>query len=45
MLLAANGKDIPDQWKHDKLLKNNNGDTIAMYYAKKGIIPPKEWEH
>ena len=40
MLLAANGKDIPDQWKHDKLLKNNNGDTIAMYYAKSGIIPP-----
>ena len=25
MILALIGKDIPKEWKHDKLLRNNNG--------------------
>ena len=40
MLLAMNGKDIPNEWKHDKLIRNVNEDTIAMIYAKCGDIPP-----
>ena len=40
MLLALNNKEIPNQWKHNKLLRNINYDTIAMIYAKNGHIPP-----
>ena len=40
MILAMNGKDIPNEWKHDKSLRNNDDDTIAMIYAKYGHIPP-----
>ena len=29
----------------EKLLKNEDGETITMIYAKNGNIPPKEWEH
>ena len=39
MLLAMNGKNIPNEWKHDKLLRNNNDNTISMIYAKYGYIP------
>ena len=27
------------------MLRNNNGYTVAMILANKGIIPPKEWHH
>ena len=40
MLLAMNGKNIPNEWKHDKLFRNNNDNTISMIYAKYGYIPP-----
>ena len=34
MLLALNNKEIPNQWKHDKLIRNEHLDTVAMIYAK-----------
>ena len=45
MHYASGGYDIPDKWKHDKLLKNKHGDTIAMIYASYVYIPPKKWEY
>ena len=40
MILAKLNKDIPEEWYHNKLLKNTNEDTIALCYAKYGHIPP-----
>ena len=40
MIIARYNKEIPEEWKHDKLLRNVNDDTIAMIYAKYGHIPP-----
>ena len=40
MYYALGGHNIPDKWKHDKLLKNKYGGTIAMCYALNGHIPP-----
>ena len=37
---AYRGYDVSDKWKHDKLLKDKFGRTIAMHYANNGIIPP-----
>ena len=28
MLLAHNSKDIPEEWYHNKILRNNRGDTV-----------------
>lgn len=39
MYLAEKGINIPNEWKHDKLLTNNDGSTVAMCYASKGYIP------
>ena len=43
----ANNKitDIPSKWKHDKLLENKWGQTIASIYAENSVIPPTEWWH
>ena len=43
MLLAFKGKEIPNEWKHDKLLTDKYGESIAVYYAKSGINIPPEW--
>ena len=40
MHYALGGHNIPNKWKHDKLLKDKNGKTIAMHYASYGHIPP-----
>ena len=40
MCYALGGHNIPDEWKHDKLLRNKDGWTVAMCYAKNGHIPP-----
>lgn len=41
MYSAIKGQ-IPDKaWEHDPLLKNEDGETVALILAKKGIIPPK----
>ena len=40
MLLALNNKEIPNQWKHNELVKNKHLYTVAMIYAKNGHIPP-----
>lgn len=48
MHLASKGiTDIPNEWRHapDFNVKDNECHTVAMIYADKGIIPPKEWEH
>ena len=45
MHYALRSHKISDKWKHDKLLRNKHGKTIAMCYAKNGYIPPKEWKH
>ena len=41
MILALNGVDIPQEWYHDPELKNIYGQTVAMIYAKNGIVPPE----
>ena len=33
MLLTLNNIEIPKEWEHDPLLKNNNNQTIAFIYA------------
>lgn len=45
MLLANNGIEPPKEWSHDKDIKDNTGNTVAMYLAKNGKIIPKEWNH
>ena len=30
---------------HDPLIKDINNNTVGIYLAIKGIIPPKEWMH
>ena len=45
MLFADRDIIPPKEWNHDPLIKNVNGQTIALILAGSGIIPPKEWEH
>lgn len=45
MILAKQGKPIPKNLFHDPELKNNNGETVAIIYARNGLVPPKEWHH
>ena len=45
MKLADWGKIPPKEWCHDPNLRDNDGRTVAMYFARMGIIPPKEWYH
>lgn len=45
MILAMLNKEIPDEWYHDPILQNINGDTVAILMAKNGIIPPQQWYH
>lgn len=45
MILALNKMEIPKEWRHDPYITNTNNCTVAMCYAFKGIIPPKEWYH
>ena len=40
MILTLNKLNIPKCWYHDPLLKDCYGDTVAMKFAKKKIIPP-----
>ena len=45
MKLACNKIIPPEEWKHDKMLKNVYGGTVAICLAGKGVIPPEEWMH
>ena len=45
MWLAKNNKNIPEYFIHNRTLTNSDGQTVAMIYAKKKKIPPKEWHH
>ena len=36
---------IPDNIEHNPDERNEDGLTVAMILAEKGIIPPKEWYH
>ena len=45
MFLAINNLDIPKQWQHDPEIYSFKGLTVAMYLARNGKIPPKEWEY
>ena len=40
MHYALGGHNIPNKWKHDKLLRDKDGGTIAMIYVSNGHIPP-----
>ena len=33
MTMAKHGTDIPEYWRHEKTLVNNDGDTVAMMIA------------
>ena len=39
MRYELGGHIIPNKWKHDKLLRSKNRETIAICYALKGHIP------
>ena len=45
MILAINNINIPKEWEHISELKNKYGYTVALLYASKGLIPPKQWYH
>ena len=36
---------IPSSWEHCPTLQDKYGYTVAMYMAKRGLIPPTQWEH
>ena len=39
MILAINNIEISAYWHHDPNIKNKYGYTVAMYYARNGVIP------
>ena len=41
MYLASNKIIPPKEWEHKPSLQNEDGWTVAMILAKKGINPPK----
>lgn len=43
MLLVQNKRVPPKEWIHDPQIKDKFGKTVAMYFAMRGRIPPKEW--
>ena len=46
MFLADKGvTNIRRRWYHDPNRQSSHGLTVAMYYAKNGIIPPNRWQH
>ena len=40
MILSMTNREIPTEWYHDPSIQDNKGNTVAMYYACKGIISP-----
>lgn len=30
---------------HEPQVQNKDGFTVAMIYAKQGIVPPQQWVH
>ena len=40
MFLADSGLTPPKEWYHSPTLKNKYGQTVAMFLAKRKIIPP-----
>ena len=45
MILAANGLKVPEYLYHDPNIKNKYGYTVALYMARTGTIPDKQWQH
>ena len=45
MGLAHYGINIPKYWKHDRLLRNKDGQTVAIIQSSRGIIPDEYWIH
>ena len=43
MILTYNGITVPEEWKHDALLTNKYGQTVAIIYIENGSIPPRKW--
>lgn len=43
MKYAEHSRYIPNELYHDPTLVNYNKNTVAMIFASRGIIPPKEW--
>ena len=43
MYLAFRGIIPQKEWHHSPRLKNNNGDTVALYLVKNEITPQDEW--
>ncbi len=41
MIFAMNGIIPPKEYNHDPNISNEDGDTVAMILASKGIMPPK----
>ena len=45
MKLAKYNIDIPKYWEHDKLLRNKDGQTVAIILSSKDIVPDEHWMH
>ena len=45
MIMAIHGNIPPKEWIHDKMMKNKNGETVALILAEWRIIPPPQWIH
>ena len=45
MALANKKMNIPEKWRHDPLLKNNEGKTVGIILSSQGIIPDDYWMH
>ena len=45
MLLAKHGIIPSEYWRHDKLLRNKDGQTVAIILSSKGIVPDEYWMH
>lgn len=35
----------PNVWHHRPDIQDRRGNTVALYLAKNGVIPPEYWNH
>ena len=46
MYISEYRKEFPKkEWCHSGILRNNEGQTVAMILARNGVIPPAIWKH
>lgn len=45
MLYTIRFIDVTEKWRHDPLIRDKDGNTVAMIFARRGKDIPIEWRH